>query len=130
MKIFDTLIMDCSKELQDFKSVVCDLDMPIVDLDAATQLIFEALTIKDTAVRDIFNIACHMSDGEGLFENADLDSNTCNRIFNAVETLGHQLKDKLSAYHAYVDNQFPYEFKRLNDDGTIILRFSNTTASE
>lgn len=122
-----SLILDCATELHTFRSVVAELDMPPIDMEATLQQVFETV-IDDSYFKDrIADVAMYMGNGEGiyqgLFENseAEVNDDTNQRITMAVVELGRAIKNKLDNYHAYRNGHFPYIFRNYINDRTIVL---------
>ena len=121
IKIPNYLIFDCSEEINEFKKVVCDLSMPTVDIDSAIEQIIESIQNLDTVEHEINIIGFHMSQGEGLFENSDLDDGAQENIMKAVITIGEKITDKLFHAGAYISGQFPYKFRSLEYGGAVVF---------
>lgn len=123
----DALIIDCTTELSEFRSVISELDMPPVDMEAVLEQVFEAVNNSFTFNEAIANTAMYMGNGEGifqgLFENseAELQRDTQQRIVLAVVYLGRAIKNNLTRLNAYRSGRFPYTFRNYINDRTILL---------
>lgn len=126
-----TVILDCREELVLFKAVVCGLDMPTVDLEAAVGQIFYAVGHEYTAHHNTMQLAHAMSMQEALFENSELDNGQQVKIYNAVVDFCDHLIAKLKSLGAYDYNgQFPYENRTILNDGSIILNRTKKKSPE
>ena len=128
MRIPSLLILDCSEELREFKSIVCEIDMPTVDIAATLDQIFSAASDEYEAYDRVADTAFWMSSGEGLFENAYLDNNAKERVRKAVLKFGTKIMDKLSYGGFYLGGEFPFRLKDYINDGTIL--FTKTTREQ
>jgi hypothetical protein len=123
----DNLIVDFATELTEFRRVVCELDMPSIDVEATLQQIFDTITIAEEFPERIAYIAMYMGAGEGLYEGlfenseAEINDDTQQRITMAVVKLGREIKNKLDNYNAYRQGHFPYIFRNYINDRTIVL---------
>lgn len=121
IKIPKYLIFDFSEEINQFKSVVCDLSMPTVDIESALEQIIDSVQNLNTVEHDINIIGFHMAQGEGLYENSELDDGAQENIMKAVITIGEKITDKLHHAGAYISGQFPYKFRSLEYGGAIVF---------
>ena len=118
----DGVLIECKEVLRDFKRVVCELDMPTVDMDAALSQVFDAVQDLSKFEDKLCYLASEMTYGEALFENSDLEADAYDRIHEAVVTLGEGLKNHLVNLKAYRDDgTFPFSFRTMLDDNTIHL---------
>lgn len=123
----DSLILDCTAELKEFRRVVCELDMPPIDMESTLQQVFDTVVSVGEFKDRIAETAMYMGNGEGLyqglFENseAEIHEDTQQRITLAVVTLGRAIKNKLDYYNAYRYGHLPYIFKDYINDRTIVL---------
>lgn len=118
----DTIIVEFKPELDNFRRVVCELDMPTIDMDAALSQFFDATQSLHEFENKLCFLASDMTFGEALFENSDLEADAYDRIHDAVVTLGEGIKNKLVLLKAYrEDGTFPFSFGTLINDNTILL---------
>lgn len=118
----DTVILELKDELSNFRGIVSDMDMPVVDIESVLQQVFDALSDESSNIA-ITNLSNYMAYGEGLFENSELDNGIKERIFYAVKNLTEQIKFTLHINGMYTSsNKLPFEFRKLlNDNITCIL---------
>ena len=119
----DSIIIDCEKELKAFRKVVCELDMPTIDMDAALSQVFETVRDLSRFENKICYVASDMAFGDALFENSELEADARDRIHEAVVNLGENIKKQLILLKAYEeDGTFPFSFGTLINDSTIVLK--------
>ena len=125
------VVLRCKSAIMKFRGVVCELDMPTVDLDAAVQQIVDSVDVRDDGDHELILTAFNMSEQDGLFENAELDGGQQERIHTAVMLLGKELKKEIDFHQGYqIDGRFPYELERLiNNDTLVLKRKLDTSAS-
>lgn len=127
MNIPNSLILDFTSELKEFRCVVSELDMPSIDMESALQQIVDSTVNLATFDDKIAEVAMYMGQGEGiyegLFENseAEIHDDVQQRITMAVLYLGRAIKNKLINYNAYSQGQLPYNFRNYINDRTIVL---------
>ena len=119
---YDSIILDCTMEVQDFRRVICELDMPQVNMRSALEKVFHVVSNLHHVEDQLARLAFEMSEGEALFENLQLDNGAQDRLIMAVVRLGNAVKNKLISYHAYRHNTFPYSFRTILNDNTIVLQ--------
>jgi hypothetical protein len=120
-KFPDYLIIELKSELNAFRSIVCELDMPVIEADEALVKITNSINYLPTSTVRLTCTAFLMSKGIGLSENYDNDNGAEERVINAVNKLGNQIKNKLIAINAYSDNYFPYALRRMLNANTIVF---------
>jgi hypothetical protein len=118
----DTIILECRSQLQAFTSLVSEIDMPTVDLEAVLERVFDAVADKECEVELRFT-AEDLSYRDGMtsdllgFENGQQA-----RIYDAVLNLGHAINDQLKSIGAYDSGDvFPYFIQGLLDADTVVL---------
>lgn len=115
-------ILQCKEGLAAFQATLADVEMPIVDVDAAVQVIMEALE-HENHEKEIHRVVNQIAREERLFEHDEYDSgDVANRLYAASLRLAGAIKNKLHEHHAYVDGQFPYTFQKFLNHDTFYLR--------
>lgn len=115
------IILPCKEELLTLKSLVAELDMPVVDMDSVVMCLEEAIRVADDQHVELSATAFHMAGYEDLFENEEIDNAQRERVYQATLQLGKQLKNKLASYCLYENGCFNYEFKRFLNEDTLIF---------
>jgi hypothetical protein len=116
----ETVLIQLSSELRQFRSVILEMDMPTVDMDVALSKIFDAIS-EDGCESEMNWVANDMAQGEGLFENSEIDDDGRSRVYGSVLKLGEAVFQHLAQLGGYRDGWFPYQYKGLLDHDTVIL---------
>lgn len=91
--------------------------------DVFFQLIEVVKYLRDLDDR-LANAALNMGVARWLFDADVLNEEQEQIVIHTVASLGHEIKNKLLALHAYRDGVFPYEFEEFFDDHTVVFRRS------
>lgn len=132
---YDSIILDCTAELKKFRGVVCELDMPKIDIDLFLGDVLPAVTNQKYVDLRLARVAHAYKEGdfvfEGLIENSDeeLPNGVFDRLEKAVLQFGNDIKNKLEQNHAYRSGIFPYELKEYVNDGTVVFGKKNLSVS-
>jgi hypothetical protein len=116
----DLVVVELKEELRLFRSVICEMDMPTVDMDVALSKIFDAIS-EDGCESEMNWVANDMAQGEGLFENSEIDDDGRSRVYGSVLKLGEAVFSHMAQLGGYRDGWFPYQYKGLLDHDTVIL---------
>ena len=119
----DLIILDFKQELDDFRAVLNNVDLPTPDIEAVLSQLFDTIAVaeEDVYAGMVLNVAMDMAKGEGLYENTRLDEFDQQRIMSAVVKLCNKLKNKILSLNGYVDGFFQYSFQQLLDYNTVVL---------
>lgn len=118
----ETIIFEIDEPLIKFKSIVSDLSMPTMDLDAVLDQIFTAVLDLSMSTGQIENLAHDMAYGDTLFENFQLEQASRTQIYKAVCEFGFAILRQLEYYRAHDGNgNFPYYYKGQLTNDSIIL---------
>lgn len=116
------VVLQCTEAFLKFRGIVCELDMPVVDLQEAVDQIVDSVGVRDDEDHELILTAFNMAESDSLFENHELDSGQQERVYNAVLDLGRSMKKEIDFQYGYVkDGIFPYEFKALINNDTIVF---------
>ena len=90
----DLIILDFKQELDDFRAVLNNVDLPTPDIEAVLSQLFDTIAVaeEDVYAGMVLNVAMDMAKGEGLYENTRLDEFDQQRIMSAVVKLCNKLK--------------------------------------
>lgn len=115
------LVFDIGEVYTNFNAVVSDISLPMVDVDAVFDQVFVALCDVESAPAELALLAANMARSDNLFENHDIDSEVLDGIEQAVFDLGIYFYTHLSHIKAYTGGFFPYKYKGLRHERTLIL---------
>lgn len=123
----ESIIFEFGPELTQFKSIVCDINMPTLDLEAVLDQIFTAVSNLSMSGSALHEVAKDMSHSEAMFENADLDYYQRQAIFLAVLNLGAALIQELKRIKGYNQHgKFPYVLRDMINGQTVFLSQNST----
>jgi hypothetical protein len=114
------IVLELRPELRQFRSVITEMDMPTVDMDVALSKLFDALS-DDGCEAEVNWVANDMAQGEGLFENSEIDDDGRSRVYGSVVQLGEAIYNRVAELAGYRNGTFPYEFKGMLNHDTVVL---------
>lgn len=117
------VLMEVADELKAFKlQILDDLNFPPVDMDAAVGQFFYAVICKDNIDQDVMMVCENSAYEDYVIENNTLEQYQQEKLFSASLNFCQGIYLKLEALKAYNhENYFPYVFKELRHDGTVVL---------
>lgn len=117
------VLTEVASELKAFKHrILDDLNFPVVDIDCAVGQFFYAVVCKKTLRQSVMAVCDSVAFDDLLIENNTLEQYQKERLFSASMDFCEGIYLKLEALKAYSrENYFPYVFKELRHDGTVVL---------
>lgn len=138
MHNFPTIVvLDASESYSYFTETLNQPQLPTIDEDAILSLMVDALRHKPTAETELFCLKQNMINGECLSERCiaeDMDNEhyfsseiqslktDLMVVADSVMRISYQLISDLKRFGLYENNFFNYEFERVVNNGTFILR--------
>lgn len=129
---YDTIIIDCTSELQQFRGVVSDLYMPVLELPVLLGYILPSLMSRSNFDARITYLAHRCGEAEGVYtglletdEDVAVYDGVYERFAKALIQFGYAVKNKLESYNAYRAGIFAYDLKEYVNDATVVFAKRN-----
>lgn len=123
---YDSIIVDCTAELREFRGVVCELNMPVINVGDLLAHILPSIVNQQYFERSIAIATEDMGEAEGvctglLETEEDYLGPTDTCVSQAAIQLGRAVKNKLESYNAYRAGVFAYDLKEYVNDATVVF---------
>lgn len=128
---YDSLIIDCTAELREFRGAVSDLYMPVIELPALLDHILPSLINRSGFNTKIDFLANNCGEAEGVFMglHEDDEDGVYEGLAKAIIQFGNAMKNKLESYNAYRAGVFAYELKEYVNDATVVFTKRSITSA-
>jgi len=125
--VINAFILDCKKEIKEFRAATIDVDLPVIAADVLIETLIDILNEEKLDNSSVYVAAGRYIAKTDMY--IQYDTETTIRLYSAMLKLAGAIRNKLRQHHAYVDGQFPFTFTKSFHHGTLYLTRKREAAS-